>query len=138
MHQFYIDPNQPGVALCESCEVPQVLKSDPFKLGDPAPRPSDASPSPTEKLPFGLTQETAREALQMLDAHQAASDPLPAHRDPLHETIKELLETRAMYIETLAAAFLHQYPGDPLSYQLVEERSHDGLTTKWRFEKIPE
>lgn len=50
--------------------------------------------------------------------------------------IDEILRTRAEHIEMLAAAFIKRVGSQEASeYCLVEQRSDDGLETKWYFKR---
>ena len=52
----------------------------------------------------------------------------------MKDAIDKILDTRAEQIEMFAAAFLREVGSHRASlYQLIEERSKDGLKTMWYF-----
>lgn len=57
----------------------------------------------------------------------------------LQKKIEEAINKRNMHIEMYAAAFVTEVgAANASNYQLVEERSRDGLKITWRFERKDE
>lgn len=52
--------------------------------------------------------------------------------DPIHDHVMKLATLRGQHLEMFAAAWVRDNPDLPIEKaELVEQRSEDGLTTRW-------